>query len=177
MRFIRRSVDKLAKTDQQTQQVSRVHDLLNQRYGHRVTPDLRAELGPVPWTPLGKPLEQATVALFTTAGVHLRSQPGFTVEPDPTFRSIPAETPDSDLVITHAHFNHEDADRDPGIVFPLDLLRHISGRLIGRPAATHYGMMGYLGVQSQWRLLHQAVRELARSLGDSGIDVAVLTPG
>jgi D-proline reductase (dithiol) PrdB len=154
-----------------------LHDRLKQRYGHHVLPDLRPHLGPTPWTPLRQPLSKATVGLFTTAGIHLRSQPGFSSEPDPTWRMIPRVTPDNDLMITHEHYDHQDADRDPGIVFPLDLLRRVSGHLIGQPAAEHFGMMGFLGMRSQWRLLHQAVRALAEQMRGSNLDVAVLTPG
>jgi D-proline reductase (dithiol) PrdB len=172
MHIVRRSFGRLFEA-----LPSQVHDRLNQRYGHHVLPDLRPHLGPTPWAPLRQPLSEATVGLFTTAGIHLRSQPGFTSEPDPTWRVIPRETPDADLMITHDHYDHQDADRDPGIVFPLDLLRQVSGNLIGRPAADHYGMMGFLGVHSQWRRLHRAVRALAEQVRGSDVDVAVLTPG
>jgi D-proline reductase (dithiol) PrdB len=172
MRIVRRSFGRLIEA-----LPSQVYDRLNQRYGHHALPDLRPHLGPTPWAPLRRPLSEATVGLFTTAGIHLRSQPGFTSEPDPTWRVIPAETPDADLMITHDHYDHQDADRDPGIVFPLDLLRQVTGKLIGRPAAEHYGMMGFLGVRSQWRLLHRAIGALADQVRESGLDVAVLTPG
>jgi D-proline reductase (dithiol) PrdB len=169
--------DKLYQKMGLQHRLGRAHDTLNQRYGHHLIPDLRPSLGPTPWAPLRRPLSEATVGLFTTAGVHLRSQPGFTVAPDPSYRVIPVETPDSDLVISHEHYNHQDADREPELVFPLDLLRRVAGTLISRPAAEHYGMMGYLGIENQWRLLHKATRELAERLRGSGLDAAVLTPG
>ena len=172
MRIVRRSLGRLFET-----LPPQVHDRLNQRYGQYVLPDLRPYLGPTPWAPLRHPLSEATVGLFTTAGIHVRSQPGFTSEPDPTWRVVPEETPDGDLMITHEHYDHLDADRDPGIVFPLDLLRRVTGKLIGRLAAEQYGMMGFLGVQSQWRLLHRAVRTLAEQVRGSELEVALLTPG
>ena len=46
-----------------------------------------------PWTPLQKELRYAKIALVTTAGVHLRSDPPYNMqdkEGDPTFRQIPS---------------------------------------------------------------------------------------
>jgi D-proline reductase (dithiol) PrdB len=178
MSLLRRAADRLfSHLSLQGRLLGRAHDALNQRYGHYAIPDLRPHLGPTPWAPLRRPLTEAMVGLFTTAGVHLRSQPGFTVAPDPSYRVIPAATPDDDLMITHEHYNHQDADRDVGMVFPLALLRALEGKLIGRLAPEQYGMMGYLGVENQWKKLHRAVRELAGHLRGSGLDVAVLTPG
>src|SRR3972149_4587062 len=34
----------------------------------------------IPWAPLGKPLRESCIAMVTTAGVHLTSQPPFDME-------------------------------------------------------------------------------------------------
>jgi D-proline reductase (dithiol) PrdB len=50
----------------------------------------------IPWTPLRKPLSECTVALVTTAGVHLKGQKPFDMsdpDGDPSFREIPGNTP------------------------------------------------------------------------------------
>ncbi len=36
--------------------------------------------GPIPWTPLSKPLKEATVALVTSAGISLKADPPFDME-------------------------------------------------------------------------------------------------
>jgi D-proline reductase (dithiol) PrdB len=66
----------------------------------------------VPWAPLRKDLKDSRVALLTTAGVHLRSQPAYDMEDregDPTFREIPAWTRIDDLMITYTYYDHRDA--------------------------------------------------------------------
>ncbi len=43
----------------------------------------------IPWTPLKQPLSQCKVALLTTGGVHLKTDPPFNMEDkegDPTYR-------------------------------------------------------------------------------------------
>jgi hypothetical protein len=36
--------------------------------------------GPIPWTPLAKPLRQATMGLVTSAGISLKTDPPFDME-------------------------------------------------------------------------------------------------
>src|SRR5437764_9679267 len=48
----------------------------------------------IPWSPLQRPLREATVALATTSGVHLRDDRPFVPARDPTFRVIP-RTPEA----------------------------------------------------------------------------------
>jgi hypothetical protein len=53
--------------------------------------------GPIPWTPLAKPLRQATMGLVTSAGISLKTDPPFDMERekreptwgDRSFREIP----------------------------------------------------------------------------------------
>ena len=81
-----------------------------------------------PWTPLAKPLYETRVALVTTAGLYLDGQKPFTTGPgavsdvlrrqkfrgrgDATFREIPRDAPPEDFRISHADFDHSDADED-----------------------------------------------------------------
>jgi D-proline reductase (dithiol) PrdB len=90
----------------------------------------------IPWSPLHKPLIDCTVALITTAGVHLRDQVPFDMqdpEGDPTFREIPRGACRSDLMITHDYYDHRDADRDIDIVFPIHRLGELRAQgIIGK---------------------------------------------
>src|SRR3990172_13429017 len=73
----------------------------------------------IPWAPLGKPLRDSCIAMVTTAGVHLTSQPPFDMEDpdgDATFRAFPAAADKSDLTITHKYYDHSAADRDINVV-------------------------------------------------------------
>ena len=70
------------------------------------------------WTPLAKPLAECTVALVSSAGVHLPSQPPFDLlNPlgDPTIREIPGDTETADLLASHAHVDTAPANEDMGM--------------------------------------------------------------
>ncbi len=57
---------------------------------------LSMDSGEIPWSVPRKPLREAVLAIVTTGGVHLRSDPPFDMSDpngDPTFREIPADTP------------------------------------------------------------------------------------
>ncbi|MFN0118898.1 MAG: glycine/sarcosine/betaine reductase selenoprotein B family protein [Blastocatellia bacterium] len=101
----------------------------------------------VPFTPFDKPLAKATIALVTAGGVHKKDQQPFNIADelgDLTFRVIAGETASSDLMVTHHHYDHSDADQDINVVFPLDLLRDLQTEgFIGEVAREHVGYMGY----------------------------------
>src|SRR5437773_6343409 len=101
----------------------------------------------VPFTPFERELSRATVALVTAGGVHLKSQTPFAIADelgDLTFRAIPGDVKASDLMVTHHHYDHSDADRDINVVFPIDALRDLVAEgFIGEVAPVHVGYMGY----------------------------------
>ncbi len=123
-----------------------------------------------PWTPFLKELKEARLALVTTAGVHLRSDPPYNMEDregDPTFRQIPSSTRVDDLMITHNYYDHRDADQDINLVFPLDRLKELESKgMIGGIAPRHLSFMGHI----LGRL------EAARMLKEDGVDAVFLTP-
>src|SRR6266581_1799406 len=55
----------------------------------------------IPWTPLSRPISEATVAIVTTSGVHLRRDKPFHLNSDSSFGVIPRETKVGDLTNTH----------------------------------------------------------------------------
>jgi D-proline reductase (dithiol) PrdB len=139
------------------------------------------DAGPVPWSEPRASLGAATVALVTTAGVHLPTDPPFDMASplgDASFRVVPGGVATADLVITHDYYDHRAADRDPNTVFPLDRLRELAAAgLVGRVAPRHVGAMGHLlGVEHD-RLRHATAPAVARLLVDDGVDYAVLSPG
>jgi D-proline reductase (dithiol) PrdB len=101
----------------------------------------------VPFTPFEGELSRVTVAIVTAAGVHLRGQEPFNVADelgDLTFRVIPPDADSSDLMVTHHHYDHSDADRDINVVFPIDALRDLKEEgFVRGVAAKHVGYMGY----------------------------------
>ncbi|MBF0292595.1 MAG: hypothetical protein HQK86_10620, partial [Nitrospinae bacterium] len=101
-----------------------------------------------PWTPVVKPLSEMTVALITTAGVHLKTDRPFDMNNksgDGSFRVINSSVAPDNLTITHDYYDHSDADRDVNIVFPLERLRELAAEgVIGAVAKRHYGFMGHI---------------------------------
>lgn len=131
--------------------------------------------------PLRRPLDEARLALVTTAGVHLASDPPFDMrnrEGDASFRIIPGDVDVAALRITHDYYDHRAADRDINCVFPIERLRElIEAGQIGELAPRHIGMMGHiLGAQRE-RLVRSSVGEIARLLCEDGVDAVLATPG
>jgi D-proline reductase (dithiol) PrdB len=133
-----------------------------------------------PWTPLQKELRHARIALVTTAGIHLRSDPPYDMhdkEGDPTFRQIPSSTSVDDLMITHNYYDHSDADRDIDVVFPLNRLRELESEgMIGWVAPRHFSFMGHILGRHIDTLIKRTGPEVARMLRADGVDAVFLTP-
>jgi D-proline reductase (dithiol) PrdB len=137
-------------------------------------PQLRKlAVGEVPWTPLRKSLSDSTVALISTGGVHLRSDRPFNLNSDPTFRVIPKYAQPCDLAISHQAYDRTDALRDINLVFPIERLRELEAeRVIGRLAEEHYGF----GLMGSAKRLMPALKEVARRISESGVDLVLLVP-
>jgi D-proline reductase (dithiol) PrdB len=148
-------------------------------FGHWISklialPQLRKlAVGEVPWAPLRKSLADSTVALISTGGVHLRSDRPFNLNGDPTFRVIPKGALSTDIAISHQAYDRTDALNDINLVFPIDRLRELEAEhVIGRLAEEHYGF----GLMGSARRLVPAMREVARRISESGVDLALLVP-
>jgi D-proline reductase (dithiol) PrdB len=130
----------------------------------------------IPYTPRRLELAQATVALVTTAGVHLRSQAPYDLEGDNSWREIPGDVVAADLMVTHDHYDHRHADQDSNCVFPIDRLREFAAEgIIGGVARRHLGFMGYS--QQLRDLYERAAPEMAKLIERSDADAVLLTAG
>ena len=59
-------------------------------------------------------------------------------------------------------------------MFPIERLRDLEAeQVIGRLAEEHYGF----GLMGSARRLMPAIKEVARRISDSGVDLALLVPG
>jgi D-proline reductase (dithiol) PrdB len=129
--------------------------------------------GTIPWAQLKRPVTEATVALITTSGVHLRRDRPFNPNSDSSFRVIPWDAEPGDLAITHQAYDRSDALRDINLVFPLQRLRELQAEgVIGRLAAEEYGF----GLVDNGAKLIAPGREVAARLHDGGVDLALLVP-
>ncbi len=114
----------------------------------------RRSLQTIPWTPLQRPIAEAT-------------------QNDASFRRIPRAATAADLCITHDKYDRRDATEDINLVFPLQRLRELETEgIIGRVAELHYGF-GY--VRNLDDLLAPA-REVSRRLKQARVDLALLVP-
>ena len=92
----------------------------------------------VPFTPFEGELAAATVALVTAGGVHRRDQPPFNIADDL------GDLDPVELMVTHHHYDHTDADRDINVQFPIERLRELAAdKMIAAVASEHVGFMGY----------------------------------
>jgi D-proline reductase (dithiol) PrdB len=134
----------------------------------------------IPYTPNEKSLEEMTVAIVSTAGVHLKDQEPFSTDQtvgDTTYRVIPRDAITDQFTVTHAapieDYNVEEPRKDINCVFPIDRLRELEE--IGAVAENHYTMMGYAMRLNP--LLKETIPEIAKKVERSKIDAVVLTAG
>lgn len=139
------------------------------------------ETGEIPWSPARVPLPEASIALVTSAGVHLKGDRPFDManpEGDASFRVIPEKSALRDLTITHDYYDHRAADRDINCVFPLERLRDL-GRAgkIGRIAPRHIGTMGHILGAEERRLVAETAPAIAQLLVEDAVDYVLAAPG
>lgn len=143
----------------------------------------RAPQDPVPWTPLRRPLVEATVALVSTAGISLRTDPPFDAEGerrnpwwgDPSHRVIPRTATGADVVASHLHIETAYLSDDVNVALPLARLAELESQgVIGRPAPSHYSFMGYLLDPSEF--LASTVPAMIERMQREGVDAAIFIP-
>ncbi len=101
----------------------------------------------IPYTPRFRALQQSVFALVTTAGVHLCNQEPYNVDGDNNWRLLPGDVEASQLMVTHGHYDHTDADQDINCVFPIDRFTRIGGR--GDYRWSKRQAPGFYGIQSE----------------------------
>ena len=134
----------------------------------------------VPFTPFDRGLAKANIAIVTAAGVHLRDQERFNTADelgDLTYRVIPDDVEASQLMVSHHHYDHTDADADINVVFPVDVLRDLVAEgFVGGSAKKHVGYMGYT---MQLKAMYEGTAPQIANEIDRGsrADAVVLTGG
>jgi D-proline reductase (dithiol) PrdB len=143
----------------------------------------REQPGIIPFTPLGKPLADGTVALVSTAGIACNDDRPFDQEGerrnpwwgDPSFREIPLGSTERDVRLYHMHIDPRFGEADLDVVLPMRRLAELAEqRVVGRPAGRHYSLMGYIldpGV-----LVGQTAPAIAERMRAEGVDAAALVP-
>jgi hypothetical protein len=139
--------------------------------------------GDIPWTPLGKPLNELTFSLMTSAGISLKSDPPFDVERekreptwgDPTHREIPKTATVAEIDVNHLHINTTCIKQDLNVILPLTRFQEFENQgLIGSLAPTCFS---YYGFQMDPKiLLEQTLPKVAARMHAEHVDAVLLTP-
>ena len=139
--------------------------------------------GSTPWTPLSKPLNRSTIALISSAGISLKSEPPFDMERekreatwgDRSFRVIPKGTTEKDIDVNHIHINTSYTRQDINVMLPLTRLAELEQEgIIGRMASSSYSFYGF-----QWQnteFLTEAIEPISKKMKNEEVDAVVLTP-
>jgi D-proline reductase (dithiol) PrdB len=137
----------------------------------------------VDWRPgacLTKPLNQARIALVTTAGFYLPDQIPFDQSfrhDDCSYREIPWGTPVDVLQIGQSSdaFDHSGIEADRNLTLPLDRLQElVEGGAVGEAAPRHFSIMG--SIIAPARLISDSGPEIARKLREDQVDGVLLAP-
>jgi D-proline reductase (dithiol) PrdB len=133
-----------------------------------------------PWTLFTGDAVKSRLALITSGGFHLKSQPPFDMrdrEGDPSFREIPADAKPDSLSITHNYYDQRDAVRDINIVFPLERVRLLEqfGE-IGQVNHRHFSFMGHISNRHLDTLINETAPGVAEKLRGDSVDIALFTP-
>lgn len=130
----------------------------------------------VPYTPVDRPLKELTVALVSSAGVHRKTDEPFNTEGDERFYVFPDDIAAGELMVTHSHYDHSDADRDLNCVFPLDRLRELAAEsFIKAVSNKHVGFMGFTPKLGE--MYEKVAPAIAREVERSQADAVLLTAG
>ena len=134
----------------------------------------------IPWTKLEKTLKDCKIVLITTGGIHLKSDKGFNLNDpngDSSFRRIPFDTDLKDLIITHKYFDHQDADRDPNLILPIEVLNELQAEgTVGPSCENHYSFMGHIEEPNLTTLIQKSSVDAAKEIRKHKADIALLVP-
>ena len=150
---------------------------LNDMYQSQGFPPYRwSEFDSSPWAPFEKPLNQARIALISSAGIFREDQEPF--DPwavnDLSIRQIPTDTPLERLNLHHNYFDHRDALKDMNCVFPIRRLDELTeSGFIGSFAPTAI-TLGMGRLYKRTALQQQTVPEIVKVLNAQQADAALL---
>lgn len=127
-----------------------------------------------PWVS-GPSLNQRRLAIISTAGLHLRHDRPFQLDPNDFYRVIPGDVQANDLVMSHvaASFDRSGFQRDWNVVFPLDRLREmVEEGIIGSLADFHYSVSS----AHQEKEYEAPAQEIAGLLKKDRVNAVLLLP-
>lgn len=133
-----------------------------------------------PWTVPSRELKDSSLALVTSAGLHLRGDKPFAADVkggDTSYRVVPSDAKATDILQSHTSigFDHTAIYRDLNVTYPLDRMRELAARgAVGSLAPNGYSFMGAL--RDVRRIQEETGPEVAQRLKNEGAEVVFLTP-
>ena len=134
---------------------------------------------PVPLVNLAKPLQQCSLTLISSCGVHLRAdRPMDVCHPfgDFTFRRIPSHARSDELIIHQLKYPHDDADLDINVIFPIERLQElVAEKVIGGLTKNFFSFIGYNMDPAKFEAT--VASNIARAvIEEERADIALLAP-
>jgi D-proline reductase (dithiol) PrdB len=121
-------------------------------------------------TPLRKDISQATIGIFSSAGIQLRGDTPLAETNDLTYRLIDRETPYAELVVAHQTPVRVWAIEDLNVAFPRDRLMELEVEgTIGRLAPRAVSMIG--SITKFTELIQKTVPAIKKVFDPQGVDL------
>lgn len=139
--------------------------------------------GEIPFQPLQKPLNKARIALVTSAGISMKSDPPFDMERekqeptqgDPSSRMIPPTVTANEIEVSHLHINARPILEDINVMLPVNRMAELAEEgVIGDLAPTAYSFYGF-----QWYrrdFLEEGIAPMIDQMKEESVDAVILTP-
>lgn len=139
--------------------------------------------GDIPFQPLQKPLNEARVALVTSAGISVKPDSPFDMERekkdptqgDPSSRMIPHTVAANDFEVSHLHINSRPILEDINVILPVNRMADLAEEgVIGDLAPTAYSFYGF-----QWYrrdFLKVGIAPMIDQMKAESVDAVLLTP-
>lgn len=170
-----------------TGDLTSLHDRIQQAQAATYADDPTPQVDDAPFTPMTRELGDSRLMLLSAGGVFRRDDDP--MGPDgpsqaealgmikeflrgsPTLSAIPTQTADGELTARHPGYDAVTAQRDPGTVFPLGVLRDLAAEGQVQLAGTHYG---FTGATSQSRLKKEVADAWAQRFVAEEVDGCLL---
>lgn len=123
------------------------------------------------------PLAKARVAIVTTAGLRSPGEAGWHPNDDMSFRVLPSEARDLELVHWSPNADRTGIVADLNVVYPADRLGELVDEgVIGSVGPHNIAFMGGLADETLATIRYETGPAAARVLLDDDVDIVILTP-
>ena len=94
---------------------------------------------------------------------------------DSTFRRISFDVNLNNLIITNKCYDHHNADHDPNLILPIEILSELQSEgAVGPSCAIHYSFMGLINEPHLTTLIQKHSVQAAKEIRQQKADIALL---